>query len=183
MIVSANRPHRTHSEGMWKRIERKFRRRKGGVNVVRRMIEVGLRVGDGLKLYVGDIAIDDTAIARSAGVDRRVVRNTVNFIVHDEELRNIFTKLKPIGSSLVNVADQFGYGVLVIYADPHKTGIIAGVTSIMAEYGLVVRQALADDPDLVPDPKLTIVVGGKIPSEALDRIRGLPFIKKLEFLA
>ncbi|MEM3436955.1 MAG: hypothetical protein QXP55_00265 [Nitrososphaerales archaeon] len=167
---------------MWKRIQTQFKKQKGRLNVVRKMIELGIRVDENGKLYVGDTEINDTAIARAVGVDRRVVRSTTKQILENPELREIFTRIRPVGASLVDVAKFLNYSVLVIKSDPHKPGVIASVTSVLAKYNLVVRQALADDPDLVPEPCLTLVVDGKIPAKAMDEIRSLPLVKSLTIL-
>jgi hypothetical protein len=167
---------------LWREIKDRFYRQMGRLLVVRKMIELGIRVGEDGRLYVGDVAVDYTALAKAAGIDRRVVQSTVRQILEDRELRDLFTRIRPVGASLVEVADRLGYSVLVIGADPHLPGIIAGVTGILAEYNIVVRQALADDPDLVPEPKLTLVIEGRVPGEALERIQALPQVKSLTLL-
>ena len=149
------------------------------MSVARRMVELGIRADSDKKLYVGDVSVSDTALANSVGVDRRVVRHVVEQILDDPELSRIFTHIKPIGSSLIDVADQLGFNVLIVSSYPHRTGVISSITSVLSEHKVVVRQALADDPDLVPDPRLTLVVDGHIPPEALDRIRSLDFVKAL----
>jgi predicted regulator of amino acid metabolism with ACT domain len=167
---------------LWKRIQTQFKKQKGRLNVVRKMVELGIRVGENGKLYVGEVEVNDTAIARAAGVDRRVIKSTTKQILKNPELRDIFTRIKPVGASLVDVAKILDYSVLVIRSDPHKPGVIASVTSVLAKHNLVVRQALADDPDLIPEPCLTLVVDGKIPTEAIDEIRSLPLVKSLTIL-
>ncbi len=167
---------------LWKRIQTQFKKQKGRLNVVRKMIELGMRVDENGKLYVGEAEVDDTAIARAAGVDRRVIRSTTKQILDNSELREIFTRIKPVGASLVEIAKILDYSVLVIRSDPHKPGVIASVTSVLAKHDLVVRQALADDPDLVPEPCLTLVIDGKIPAKAIDEIRSLPLVKSLTML-
>lgn len=167
---------------MWTTVKTKFSKQHERISIVKKMVECGVRVGVEGRLYVGDVALSDTAIASSVDVDRRVVRQVVNQILENKELRTIFTRIKPVGSSLVDVAEELGYSVLLISADPHKPGVVAGVTHILAEHNIIVRQVLADDPDLVPDPKLTLVTEKSIPPEAYDRIRKLPVVKSLTIL-
>ncbi|MDW8045406.1 MAG: amino acid-binding protein [Nitrososphaerota archaeon] len=167
---------------MWRKIEEKFYRQKSRAAVAKKMIELGIRIGNDLKLYVGDVAVGDVALARSLNVDRRVIRKTVNQIMNDDYLRDIFTRITPVGASFVNIAERLGWSVLVIAADPHRPGVIAGVTSILAKYGVVIRQALADDPDLVAEPRLTLIVEGKVPPEAIDQIKSLDVVKSLTLL-
>ena len=163
-------------------MEKWFSRRKAGLSVVRLMVEYGIRIDGSGKYYIGDVELTDNAIARAAGVDRRVVRETAKFLLSNPELKSIFLKLKPAGPSLVDVAPQLGFTVIKLYADPHSPGIIASVSSILAKYGLVIRQALADDPDLYPNPALTIVVEGKIPAQALEKLQGLKCIRSFSII-
>lgn len=164
---------------MWRQIQARFTRQKAQLNVVRKMIELGVGVEANSRLRVGDMAVSDSALAEAAGVDRRVVRSTVNRILSDSELKAIFTRVKPIGTSLVNVAENLGYSVLVVSADPHRPGVLSGVSSVLSAYGVVIRQALADDPDFTPDPKLTLVIDGRIPPEAVSKIQSLAPVKSL----
>ncbi len=110
---------------MWRQIQGKFIRKKARLDVVRKMIELGIGIDREQKLMVGRMPVTDSALAMAANVDRRVVRNTVNQIFSDPNLRVIFTNVKPIGTSLVEIADKIGYGVLVINADPLKLGVIS----------------------------------------------------------
>ncbi len=164
---------------MWRQIQNKFTRQKARLIVVRKMIELGVKVENGNRLRVGNVDVGDSALAKSVGVDRRVVRNTVNQIMHDPDLKNIFTRVKPIGTSLVDIAAILGYSVIVVHADPHKPGVMSGISSILSEYDVVIRQALADDPDFTPDPKLTLVLDCKIPSEAIAKIQSIELIESL----
>jgi len=164
---------------MWRQIQGKFIRKKARLDVVRKMIELGIGIDREQKLMVGRMPVTDSALAMAANVDRRVVRNTVNQIFSDPNLRVIFTNVKPIGTSLVEIADKIGYGVLVVNADPLKPGVISEISSILTKYGVVIRQALADDPNFTPDAKLTLVVEGKIPPEAIEKIQSISLVKSI----
>jgi predicted regulator of amino acid metabolism with ACT domain len=143
------------------------------------MIQNGIRLDSKGRFYVGPVRITDTAIARAAGVDRRAVRETAKFILSNRSLASLFLKLRPFGSSLVDIAKALGYSVLRIESDPHSWGVISDVTSVLAKHRIVVRQALADDPDLIPEPRLTLVVEGRLPPEAVEQIRSLKCVKSL----
>ncbi len=56
---------------------------------------------------------------------------------------------------------QLGYSAIVIEANPKSPGVMATVTEILSRNGMVVRQALADDPEMVHDAKMTLVVEGQ----------------------
>ena len=164
---------------MWRQIQRKFTRQKSRLSVVRTMIELGVGIDESGSLKVGVLSVGDSALANAAGVDRRVVRNAINQILKDNDLRAIFTKVKPIGTSLVDLSKELGYSVMVVNSDPHKPGVISGISTILSKYNVVIRQALADDPDFTPNPVLTLVLDGQVPSEALSLIRSLKIVKSL----
>lgn len=168
---------------LWKKVEKWFSRRKAGLSVVRLMMEYGIRIDESGRLYIGDIELSDYAVARAAKVDRRVVKDTAKYLLSNHELKEIFTKLKPAGPSLVDIAPHLGYTVIKVYADPHSPGILASVSSILAAHGLVIRQALADDPDLYPEPALTLVIEGRIPAEGLEKLQNLKNIRSFTILA
>ncbi len=149
------------------------------MEVVKKMIEFGISVTNGGELKIGNLSIQDTSLAESAGVDRRVVRSTVEQILADGELGPIFERIKPVGTSLVETAALFGYHVLLIAGDASQAGIISEVSSLLAENGLVIRQALADDPDMIAEPKLTLVISGDITGYVLSKLQALPSVKGL----
>ncbi|MCL4435625.1 MAG: amino acid-binding protein [Thaumarchaeota archaeon] len=164
---------------MWRQIQTRFTRQKARLSVVRKMIELGIGLAPPFQLCVGDVNVSDSALAEAVGVDRRVVRSTVKQIMQDPDLRDIFTQVKPIGVSLVDIAKKLGYSVLVVYADPHKPGVISGISTILSDYNVVIRQALADDPDFIPDPKLTLVLDGRVPPDAIGKIQSLAQVDSL----
>ncbi len=165
---------------LWTSVKASFQNRKAGLEIARLMVLNGIRLDKSGRFYVNNIVIPDMSIARAAGVDRRAVRETAKFIMSEPQLMSILSKIKPSGSSLVEVAKELGFSVLIIESDPHESGVIADVSRVIAKYKVVIRQALADDPDLVPEPKLTLVVEGTLPSSALDEIRKLKCVKSLK---
>jgi hypothetical protein len=146
------------------------------------MIECGMRVSEDEKLYVGNVEQDYSAVARAVGVDRRVVRQTVQQIRRNGYLYSIFSRTKPFGTSLVDVVSALGYTAVVIEADPRLPGIMAAVAEILSRHGTVVRQALADDPEMVPDAKLTLVVEGQLTGETIVELNRLEPVRSLKIL-
>jgi predicted regulator of amino acid metabolism with ACT domain len=164
---------------MWNTVRAYFTNRKAGLQVARLLIENGIRLDASGRFFVGEVEVADVSLARAAGVDRRVVRDTALYILKDEGLRPIFENLRPAGSSLVGVASMLGYTVLKIKADSHRSGIIAGISKVLADHELLVRQALADDPDLYPEPALTLVIEGHVPAKAFEEIQQLPYVRSI----
>ncbi|QQG49189.1 MAG: hypothetical protein HY247_02440 [archaeon] len=167
---------------MWPNIRKQFARQVVRPDVVRKMIECGMRVTEELKIYVGDVELDYSSVARAVGVDRRVVKQTVDQICKNRYLYSIFSRTRPLGTSLVDLVSQLGYTALVVEADPRSPGVMAGVAAILARHGMVVRQALADDPDMVQDAKMTLVVEGQLSGETIEEVSSLKAVKSIKIL-
>ena len=167
---------------MWPDVKKQFERQFVRSDIVKKMIECGMRVSPDLKIYVGDVEVDYSAIARALDVDRRVVKQTVEQIKRNDFLYSIFARITPMGSSLVNVVSALGYKAIIVEADPRSPGVMSSVAGILAKYGLVVRQALADDPDMVPDAKMTMVVEGELSGEVMEELEELQTVKSIKIL-
>jgi uncharacterized protein len=167
---------------VWPRIRAEFERQVVRPAVVRKMIECGMRVSDNLKLYVGDVELDYLAVSRAVGVDRRVVKQTAEQIRKSPYLYSIFSKTKPLGTSLVDLVSLLGYTAVVVEADPKSPGVMAEVAEILSRHGMVVRQAVAEDPDMVPEAKMTLVVEGQLTGQAMEELNGLKDVKSIKIL-
>lgn len=142
---------------MWEKIKHKFEKYPARMDVARKIVEYGLRVGDGSKIYCGDIEISDVAIARAANVDRRSIKATVDIILEDEQLAKIFTNMVPAGPLIKNIANDLGFGVVEIEAEAGNPGIIASATNLVSDNGISIRQVHAGDPEFEENPRLTII--------------------------
>src|SRR2546428_13173315 len=80
---------------MWARFRHYFKGFPAQEKVAQLMVMYGLRVHEG-NVYAGDIKLSDTAMARAAGVDRRVVTATVEPIGKHAELRAFFDGLRAV---------------------------------------------------------------------------------------
>ncbi|MDE1852900.1 MAG: hypothetical protein KGI38_04025 [Thaumarchaeota archaeon] len=167
---------------MWPNIRKQFERQVVRPDVVRKMIECGMRVSDDEKVYVDDVEVDYTALARAVDVDRRVVKQTVQQIRSNRYLYSLFSKTKPLGTSLVDLVSQLGYTAIVIEADPKAPGVMAGVAEILSRYQMVVRQAVAEDPEMVPDAKMTLVVEGQLTGQAMEELHGMKAVRSIKIL-
>ncbi len=140
------------------------------MRVVRILLENGLGLR-GNEVYLNDIEIPIVRIAKSAGVDRRTVDETIRMVETNPELRSLFSNLRSAGLSLKGVAKQLGLGVVeIIVEDPHKPGIIAGASLLFSQLGISIRQALVDDPELTPEPKLILIGDKAIPGEIIPKL-------------
>ena len=144
--------------------------------VARVLVENGLSVRDG-KIYCNRIVIPAAGVGRVAGVDRRTVIKTIKMIEEDPELRIIFAGIRPAGPSLREIARHLNLGVVEITpTDARMPGILAGAASLLAKRNISIRQAIVDDPELSPEPKLTLIADGRIPGDLIPeflKIRGV----------
>jgi predicted regulator of amino acid metabolism with ACT domain len=152
---------------MWNSIKKYLENHPERLKVARILVENGLSVRNG-KIYLNEIEISPVRVARVAEVDRRTVKETLNAIKANRELRLIFESLRSAGHSLKEVARHLNLGVVEITpVDARIPGILANSSMILTQKGLSIRQAIVDDPELSPEPKLTLIVEKKIPGELI----------------
>jgi len=152
---------------MWSNIRKYLEAYPERLKVAQILVENGLSVKNG-KIYLNDIEVPPVRVARVAGVDRRTVTETLVAINANRELRLIFQGLRSAGHSLKEIAKHLNLGVVEITpVDARIPGILANSAMILAKSGLSIRQAIVDDPELSPEPKLTLIVEKKIPGELI----------------
>lgn len=164
---------------MWKRIEEKFKNSPMQKKVAVFLLENGFGINEEGKVTCNGVEIAFADLARVIGVDRRVVKSTVKSIIEDEELRSIFTKIraKPF---LKDLAKELGLGVIVISVeDAAKPGIIEKITKCIAENGISIRQAIADDPYFSEEPKFTVITQEPITGRIIDKLKKIEGIKSM----
>jgi len=164
---------------LWNRTRNFFGDSPSKLKVAKLIVETGLRIGDDGKIYCGEIEVPATKLAIAAGVDRRVIKETAEAILKTEDLRGIFMNLKPAGPLLRNVAQYLGYGVIEIKAKPEAPGIIAEATALIAKEGISIRQILAEDAEIYPDPKLILITNRPIPGELLPKLLKIPTVAQV----
>lgn len=162
--------NRQHIPKNMDRIREQFNRYPSQAKVADIMLRYGISCVNG-KAFCGDIEITDSALARSAGVDRRVVRSVLEKMSEERELNNIFSKLRPI-LMLDGIASDIGCSVLeIVPTDAKIPGILTEVTFVIYRAGLSVRQAVVSDSGDREDSRLIIVADGQIPSEIIPALR------------
>lgn len=161
---------------MWQVLIDHFRRYPAQERVVKLLIQNGLRIHDD-KIAAGDVEIADTAIARAAGVDRRIVRATVETILKNAELAQVFQAFLPT-LHLKDVAPALGCGVIeIIPEDAGRPGILAGVSAVISDARLSVRQAIVEDPDFVEEPRLYVVTDERVPGTLIPLMHDVPGVR------
>ncbi len=164
---------------MWSNVKKYFEGHPERLKVSRVLIENGLSVRNG-RIYLNEIEIPPVRVARAAGVDRRTVKETLKAIKSNRELREIFEGIRSAGLSLKEIAKPLGLGVVEITpVDARIPGILANSAQILARNGLSIRQAIVDDPELSPEPKLTLIAEKKIPGELIPQLLNVKGVAKV----
>lgn len=164
---------------MWKKIAEKMKRYPERLAVAKVLVENGLSIRNG-KIYCNIIAIPYIEISRAAGVDRRTVLKTIEMIEEDQELKLIFAGIRPAGSSLKEIAKHLRLGVVEITPeDARCPGILAESASLLAKRNISIRQAIVDDPELSPEPKLTLIAEKRIPGDLVHEFLKIKGITKV----
>ncbi len=165
---------------MFDEIMEKFEGSPSQQAVIRLLLERGFSVNDEGRVVSGAIEIPNTQIAREIGVDRRVVDSTTDAILDDDELRRIFQNISHF-PSLMDLAPVLDLSVVTVaVSDADAAGIIAEITTMIAEHGISIRQAISDDPEFSDEPRLYVVTEEPLPGDLLNEITALPFVRKLE---
>ncbi len=166
--------------GSFEAILGRFEDSPGQRRVIRLLLERGFSVNEEGRVVSGGIEIPNTGIAREADVDRRVVNATTDAVLADEDLRRIFTNISAI-PSLMDLAPVLDLTVLTVaVAEAEAPGLVAAVTSAIAERGITIRQVISEDPEFTDEPRLYVIVDGELPGELINEIRRLEFVRRIE---
>lgn len=163
---------------MLKLLEEFFENARGRKQVAIEFLRLGLRVDGKGKIFVGKIELSPIKIGRALGIDRRVVIETAKAIAEDDKLLQIFYRLEP-RAFMGNAAKDLGFDTIELRADASKKGIIAAVTKVLADENVLIRQMTSDDPELFPDPVLTIVINGKLNATIIGKLKELKFAESI----
>ncbi|MFD1685079.1 amino acid-binding protein [Halobellus litoreus] len=164
---------------MFDEIMQKFEGSPSQQAVIRLLLERGFSVNDDGRVVSGGIEIPNTGIAREIDVDRRVVDSTTTAILDDEELRRIFQNISSI-PSLMDLAPVLDLSVLTVEVnDAERPGIVAEITTRLADRDISIRQTISEDPEFTDDPKLYVVTDEPIPGDLLNELADLDFVHRI----
>jgi hypothetical protein len=164
---------------LWNKIVTTMANHPERLKAVRTLIESGLAIRRS-RIYLNEIEVPVVKVARVARVDRRTVGETIKSIESNPELKSLFEKLGSAGISLKNVAHDLGLGTIeILVENPSKPGILAGASSLLSKAGISIRQALVDDPDLVPEPKLVLIADRPVPGELVTKLREIAGVTRV----
>jgi len=164
---------------MWDKVAKCLEGYPERLAVAKILIKNGLCIRNG-NVYCDEIMIPTLRISRAANVDRRTVTQTVKMIQQDPELNVIFKSIRPAGTSLREIARNLNLGVVEItVVDARAPGILAQSALLLAEENISIRQAIVDDPELTPEPKLTLIAEKKIPGELIPQLLKVKGVSKV----
>jgi predicted regulator of amino acid metabolism with ACT domain len=165
---------------MWEIISDKFRDSPRRLEVAQAIIRHGFKIEAPGIISCKSVRIPLKSIGDALGIDRRTVRATTEDICRDDRLFSFFSKLLPAGPSLEKVAKEMGYGVITIFvAAPENPGIISEVTSIIAGYGIAIRQVLAEDVAIYREPCLKVLTEGPLPGSAIEILTSITGVNRV----
>src|SRR5436853_4037207 len=96
---------------MWSKIQAMMEGHPERLRVVRILLENGLGLRRN-EVYLNDIEVPIVRIAKSAGVDRRTVDETIRRVEANTELRALFSNLRSASLSVIGVAKQLELGMV-----------------------------------------------------------------------
>ena len=148
------------------------------IRVARLLLEHGLAVREG-QVWCGRIGVTDTALARAANVDRRVIGATIATIERTAALARVFSRLRST-SLLSDAAPGLGWGVVeIVPQDASMPGILASVASVIAQRGISIRQAIVEAPESAEEPRLYIITETPLPVDLVPKIQDAPGVKSV----
>ncbi len=158
-------------------IEEYFKNFPARKKVAELLVTLGISVKDS-KLYLGDVDIPINAVAEAAGVNRKIVYHTIDYIEKTYELRSIFERIKP-HMSLVDVAPIMGWEVLEITFKKGKFGCaLEKIFRIISERSCEIRQIIGER-ELVDHSRISIIFEKPINMEVVGEIRDIEGVDSL----
>lgn len=162
-------------------ISRAFKGYPSQEKVVDELLRSGIKVVDAVA-YCNNIKLSDSAIGSACGVDRRVVRATLEKIDSDSSLKKTFAMISAI-ALYADVAKEMGCAAFDIEPDNHRApGILAEITKVISDRGFSVRQAVVVNRGAGDGQHLIIVFDGSVPSELIYHVKNCRGVKSVTLL-
>ncbi len=141
------------------------------------LVNNGISIRDS-KPYIGDIEISVNSIARAAGVNRKIVYHTIEYIEKTYELRSIFERLVPT-LNLKNVAPVMGWEVIDIKFKKGKFGCALGaITKVLSDTACEIRQIIGER-ELLEENRVLIIVEKPLKMETISAIKNIESVESI----
>jgi len=163
---------------MWERVSEYFRKYPAQEKIANLLMEYGLKVRpEGI--FCAEIKIPDQAIADAIGGDRRMVSATVNTILRNPKLKQIFSKLLPT-AHLKDIAPDLGWGVLdvAIGKETDRPGLLSSIITLIAEANVNIKQVIVEDVD-APVVHVVIITETSMPGDSIHKIKDVKGVKSV----
>ena len=158
-------------------VEEYFKNFPARKKVAELLVELGISIRNS-KLYIGDVDVPVNSVAQVAGVNRKIVYHTIEFIEKTYELRNIFERFEP-KLSLAKVAPIMGWEVLEIEFKKPKYGcILEQIFRILSDTSCEIRQVLGER-EGINGSKLIIILEKPVNIDVVGKIRGLEGVETI----
>ena len=141
------------------------------------LVNNGISIRDS-KLFIGDVEISINAVAKAAGVNRKIVYHTIEYIEKTYELKSIFEALRP-NLSLQRVAPLMGWEAIEITFKKGKFGCsLEKITKILSEKACEIRQIIGER-ELLDSNRLVIIVDRPIKMETIAEIKNIEDVETI----
>lgn len=165
---------------MWRKIVEYFQKSPTRLLVAQALIRHGFSVEAPGVIRCRNIKIPVKSISDALGIDRRTVRDTTEDICDNDELFSFFRNILPAGPSLEKVSRVLNYGVVTIFVEsPENPGILSDVTAMIAGYGIPIRQVLAEDIAIYPQPCLKVITEAHLPGAVIEHLTSLKGVSRV----
>ncbi|MEM0155470.1 MAG: HTH domain-containing protein [Thermoplasmataceae archaeon] len=136
--------------------------------VIESLYDNGISIVNG-KLFLRDIEISISEIAKSLAVNRRTVYETIKTVETNEVLRMVMSKLAPM-EDIAKVAPVIGSQVIMVYTTPgFFSRVLSDFTEIVKSYGCNVRDIMGKNCGK-DDTYIRIVFYRTVPARILDKV-------------
>lgn len=164
---------------MWKKTIEKFEKYPSQQKVIIKLLQLGLRVDKNKKIYCEDVEINMSSLAKSINTDRRVIVSTINNILMDDDLKEIFSNITPAGPVLSKISQPLGLGVIEIEGMAEKCGILSEVSKILADEKISIVQVYASDAYLTLNPHMTLITDKLIDGNIIQLLLNIDGVNKV----
>lgn len=158
-------------------LEEYFKNYPARKKVAEAMFQYGLSVKEG-KIYLGEMEVPISVVARFSNVNRKIVYHTIDYIQGEYPLKSIFSRIMPC-VSLHELAPMMGWEVLELRLPEGMFGcVLKDVLEVLAGDTCCIRQ-LTGSEYIGQQGIVRIIVEGSIPIPAIDKVRHMEEIEEI----
>ncbi len=137
----------------------------------------GIRI-ENSRLFLGDVEISINAIARAAGVNRKIVYHTIEYIEKTYELKSIFERMTP-HLNLENVAPIMGWEVLEITFKKGKFGCsLEKIAKILRERACEIKEIIGER-EIGESNRLVIIIENPLKMDTISAIKNIESVESI----